>query len=121
MVAGGLRDILIANQVVGSRKIGRLVQIAALAAITVAVDDPDNVGELGAACRAAGCTVGVLVEVDVGMAERASARLSMYTPGTAGRADGGPALPWLMGYEGTSSISRSSRSGSMAFRETWGN
>jgi D-serine deaminase-like pyridoxal phosphate-dependent protein len=101
MVGGGLRDILIANQVVGPRKIARLVSIASTAAITVAVDNPLNVDELGAACDAEGVTLGVLVETDVGMG-RAGVRsldacvsLAHHVARTRGLRFRG-----LMGYEG---------------------
>jgi D-serine deaminase-like pyridoxal phosphate-dependent protein len=67
LVDGGIDDILIANQIVGPIKIARLVALAARARMTVAVDDPTNVAALGAAATAAGVTLGVLVEVNVGM------------------------------------------------------
>ena len=64
---GGIPDILIANQIIGSLKIARLVELAGRCAVTVAVDDAENVRQLSAAAAAAGVTVRVLVEVDVGM------------------------------------------------------
>jgi D-serine deaminase-like pyridoxal phosphate-dependent protein len=67
MVEGGVRDILIANQIVGARKIARLVSLARHADLIVAVDDAHNVQELSQAARAAGVLLRVLVEVDVGM------------------------------------------------------
>jgi D-serine deaminase-like pyridoxal phosphate-dependent protein len=63
----GLKDILVANQVVGPRKLRRLAELARRAQVGVCVDDPDNVAELSRAAREAGTTVGVLVEVDIGM------------------------------------------------------
>ena len=64
---GGIDDILIANQVIGPIKIARLVALARRCRVTVAVDDAGNVRELSAAASAAGVTLAVYVEVDVGM------------------------------------------------------
>ena len=66
LASGGIRDILIANQVVGERKIQRLVNLAAYTDIIVAVDSLHNVQALSAAAQARGVTVGVLVEVNIG-------------------------------------------------------
>ncbi len=68
LAAGGILDILIANQVVGPIKIARLVALAQRCALTVAVDDAGNVAALSAAAAAAGVTLRCYVEVDVGMA-----------------------------------------------------
>jgi D-serine deaminase-like pyridoxal phosphate-dependent protein len=67
LAAAGVEDILIANQIIGEKKIARLVELARRADITVAVDDAANVKDLAAAASAAGVTLGVLVEVDIGM------------------------------------------------------
>jgi D-serine deaminase-like pyridoxal phosphate-dependent protein len=67
LASAGLTDILIANQVVGEKKLHRLAELARRAQVAVCVDDADNVTEMSGAARAAGATVGVLVEVDVGM------------------------------------------------------
>jgi D-serine deaminase-like pyridoxal phosphate-dependent protein len=64
----GITDIFVANQVIGPHKLGRLAQLARRAAVRVCVDDADNVREMAAAAQAAGATLGVLIEVDVGMA-----------------------------------------------------
>lgn len=64
---GGIRDILIANQVVGPGKAGRLAELARKCRLTVAVDDESQVQELSAALSGTRATVGVLVEVDIGM------------------------------------------------------
>jgi D-serine deaminase-like pyridoxal phosphate-dependent protein len=63
----GIDDVLIANQIVGPVKLARLAALARRARLRVCVDDPGNVVEMGKAAREAGATVGVLVEVDVGM------------------------------------------------------
>jgi D-serine deaminase-like pyridoxal phosphate-dependent protein len=67
MVAEGLSDILIANQVVGRIKAGELARIAGSAEVIVLVESADNVDELAAAAVAAGSEIGVLVELDVGL------------------------------------------------------
>ncbi len=67
LVAGGITDILIANQIVGPTKIGRLMRLAGRAKLSVAVDCADNARNLSAAARESGVSVGLLVEVDVGM------------------------------------------------------
>jgi D-serine deaminase-like pyridoxal phosphate-dependent protein len=63
----GIRNILIANQIVGPLKIARLVALCRRADPIVAVDSPENVKMLSSHAAAAGVTIGVLVEVDVGM------------------------------------------------------
>jgi D-serine deaminase-like pyridoxal phosphate-dependent protein len=66
MVDGGVGDVLVSNQVVGRRKIERLVALAARARVSVCVDDAANAAALDEAARAAGVQLDVLVEVDVG-------------------------------------------------------
>ena len=66
LVGAGVRDVLVANQIVGPVKARRLAALAARADVSVCVDDAENVDELAAAARAAGVSLGVLVEVDVG-------------------------------------------------------
>src|SRR5438132_8397513 len=63
----GLTDIFIANEIVGRQKLRRLAALANRAQVRVCVDDAQNVAELAAAAREAGATVGVLVEVNIGM------------------------------------------------------
>lgn len=66
LVNSGIKDILIANQIVGSKKIKRLVNIASNSDIKVAVDNEDNIESLSQAARAYNVTIGVLVEVNIG-------------------------------------------------------
>jgi 3-hydroxy-D-aspartate aldolase len=66
MVAGGIRDVLVANEVVGPAKLARLAQLARYAKVGVCVDDPGNARDLARAARAAGASLDVLVELDVG-------------------------------------------------------
>jgi D-serine deaminase-like pyridoxal phosphate-dependent protein len=62
----GISDILIANEVVGEKKIAALIALAKQATITVCVDHPENAKALHAAAAAAGITLNVLIEIDVG-------------------------------------------------------
>ncbi|GBC69196.1 D-threonine aldolase [archaeon HR01] len=67
MAAEGIDDIFISNEVVGAQKMARLVRLAEKIELSVAVDDPQNVQELGRVCREAGVELGVYVDVDSGM------------------------------------------------------
>jgi D-serine deaminase-like pyridoxal phosphate-dependent protein len=67
MVESGIKDILIANEIVGSQKIERLVNLAKHTNIIVAVDHEANIKELSMAAERKGVTLRVLVEVNVGM------------------------------------------------------
>ena len=71
MVAGGIPNVLVSNQVVGPRKIERLVALARRARVSVLVDDATNVAALNAAAAEAGTTLDVLLrsmseQIDVG-------------------------------------------------------
>ena len=101
LAAAGVTDILVANQVVGPRKIERLAALRGRADVKVAVDDPDNVREIGRAAAARGLRIGIVVEVDVGMGRagvapgEAAVELSRLIASTAGLTYQG-----LMGWEG---------------------
>ena len=66
MVHGGVGDVLVANEVVGAKKLSRLAELARQAHVGVCVDDPSNVADLARAVREAGVTLDVLVELNVG-------------------------------------------------------
>ncbi len=68
-VAAGVRDILIANQIVGPIKTRRLAALRASsgADVAVAVDNFDNVRQLDEAARERGVHLRAVIEVDVGM------------------------------------------------------
>ena len=67
MVDGGVRDVLIANEVVGARQAEAPRRAGDTARdVAVCADDAGNVAALDAAARAAGVTLDVLVEVNVG-------------------------------------------------------
>jgi D-serine deaminase-like pyridoxal phosphate-dependent protein len=66
MVAGGIGDVLVSNEVAGAGKLDRLAALAAKARIAVCTDDLENVAEIEAAAAKAGVRLDVLVEIDVG-------------------------------------------------------
>lgn len=66
MANGGVRDIHITNEIVGARKLACLAELARHVDLSVCADNPSNVSELDAAASAAGTTLTVFVEVDVG-------------------------------------------------------
>lgn len=67
MVSSGIKDILIANEIVTEQKIAKLVGLAKHADIMVAVDDPQNVENLSIAAHKMKASLRVLVEVNTGM------------------------------------------------------
>jgi len=67
LAEAGFEDVLIANQLVGRRKIARLVDLAARINLKVAVDHAAQAEAISQATAAAGVSVGVLIEVDIGM------------------------------------------------------
>jgi D-serine deaminase-like pyridoxal phosphate-dependent protein len=67
MAAAGIRDILIANEVVGASKVARLARLRRHADVVVAVDCDQHVEALDAAARVAGTRLRVVVEVNVAM------------------------------------------------------
>ena len=97
----GIRNILVANQIVGPLKIRRLIELCRRADPIVAVDSVDNVNMLSAHALAGSVSIGVLVEVDVGMGRCG------VSPGVAGlelarlvASSAGLRFEGLQGYEG---------------------
>src|SRR5437870_4863047 len=64
LAGAGITDILVANQVVGPIKLGRLATLAQRVPVMACVDDADNVEEMGAAAEQAESTVGGVIEGD---------------------------------------------------------
>ena len=97
----GIRDILVANEIVGACKIDRLMEVCQLGNLIICVDNAGNAREISAAARQHGVVISVLVEVDTGL-------------GRCGVKPGSPTLEFvrtlagltglrfrgLMGYEG---------------------
>ena len=67
MANAGITDILIANQVVGSRKITRLLNLRNYTDVKVIVDNESNALALGAAASEKDLEIGILIDVDAGM------------------------------------------------------
>jgi D-serine deaminase-like pyridoxal phosphate-dependent protein len=101
MIAAGIHNILIANQVVGPIKAAELARIAGEADVIVLVESEYNVDELAGAARAARTEIGVLVELDVGL-HRAGVRDPADALALAKRVDAtdGLRLRGPFGYEG---------------------
>ena len=66
MVLGGVRNILITNQIVSTGKLRRLAALAKQAEVMVCVDDEANLHDLDAAAEVFGVRLPVLVEVNIG-------------------------------------------------------
>jgi D-serine deaminase-like pyridoxal phosphate-dependent protein len=66
MVAGGVIDVHVTTPVAGPDKARRLASIACSGRLSVVADDASNVAELAGAAQAAGATIDVVIEVDVG-------------------------------------------------------
>ena len=67
LVHGGIRDVLVSNQIVGPRKLERLARLARTATVGVCADDARNIADLSAAAPAAEVVLQVYLEIDVGM------------------------------------------------------
>jgi len=66
-VRGGIKDVLVSNQVRDPAKIDRLARMATTGAkITVCVDDVTNVADLSAAAVKHGVTIHCFIEIDCG-------------------------------------------------------
>jgi len=64
---GGIKDVLVSNQVRDPLKIDRLAQLPKLGSrIIVCVDDIDNVADLSAAAKKHGTELGTFIEIDCG-------------------------------------------------------
>lgn len=101
LAAGGVRDLLIANMIVGPHKVRRLVELRKIADPVVAVDHIDQVEPISQAMQAAGLRCRVIIEMDVGLSRVGTqpgeptlqlAREIMKRPGVE--------LCGIMGYEG---------------------
>jgi len=101
MALSGIRDILIANEIVGPYKIARLVNLARHAELKLAVDQAQNVAALSEAACAKGVQLGVLVEVNTGL-NRCGVAPGEAALQLAQLVDRSPGLVFtgLQGYEG---------------------
>src|SRR5690606_33750759 len=67
MGAAGIRDLLIANMIVGPLKVARLVELCRIADPIVCVDAVEQAEPISRAMADAGLSVRVLLEIDIGL------------------------------------------------------
>jgi D-serine deaminase-like pyridoxal phosphate-dependent protein len=67
MAGSGIRDLLIANPLVGSMKLQRLVELRQRADPIVVVDHPEHVRQLSAAASGVQVPIRSVIEVDIGL------------------------------------------------------
>jgi D-serine deaminase-like pyridoxal phosphate-dependent protein len=98
---GGVRDLLVANQVVGPQKMRRLAELCRRADPIVAIDHLDQALPMSQAMQAAGVRARVLIEVDIGL-HRAGVAPGEPTVRLAEQVSRLPGLDLagIMGYEG---------------------
>ena len=101
MSQSGINDVLIANQVGGRDKIAALARQAKHGYLTIAVDNAKNAQDLSEAVRAAGSSLDVLIEIDVGMGRGGvrSAEQAVVLAQQIGKLPG-LTLRGVQGYEG---------------------
>ena len=66
LVRGGVKDVLVSNEIVGRPKLERLAALARRAHLGVCVDHATNIRDLNEAARREGVVLDVLVEINVG-------------------------------------------------------
>lgn len=101
MVAAGIEDVLIANEVVDSAKLARIVDLAHHATVAVAADDPAPLQALSQLAARDGVTVGVLIDVDI-LLHRCGVASIPEAVALARTIEAAPRLRLvgIMGYEG---------------------
>lgn len=101
IVAGGIKDVLVSNQVVDPKKIDRLAQLAGKARTLVCVDDLGNVDVLSQAAQKHGTTIECLIEIDCG-AGRCGVQWGEPVVELARKIDAAPGLKFsgLQAYQG---------------------
>ena len=66
LVAAGVGDVFITNEVIDPAKLARVAALAQRCRLAIAVDSVQGIRRLAAAVTGAGCELGVFVEIDVG-------------------------------------------------------
>jgi len=101
LVWGGIKDVLIANQVIGMDKTRRLAQLNKHAIVRIAVDSETGIDQLDKAAQEIDLSIGVLIEVDIGM-NRGGVKPGTPTMGLAEMISQkqGLTLDGLQSYEG---------------------
>src|SRR5947207_1313811 len=67
LVRGGVKDVLVSNQVVGERKLRRLAALARDATVALCFDSGEQVDAASRVAKEFGVELGALVEIEVGM------------------------------------------------------
>lgn len=101
-VRGGIKDVLVSNQVRDAAKIDRLARLPKLGARTiVCVDDLENVKDLSAAAVRHGTVIECLVEIDCG-AGRCGVKTTQEVVAIARAIDAAPGLKFsgIQAYQG---------------------
>ncbi|MFN3276075.1 MAG: 3-hydroxy-D-aspartate aldolase BhcC [Paracoccus sp. (in: a-proteobacteria)] len=101
-VRGGIKDVLVSNQVRDPAKIDRLARLPKRGSrIIVCVDDVANVADLSAATEKHGTTIECLVEIDCG-AGRCGVKTTAAVVGIAQAIDAAPGLIFtgIQAYQG---------------------
>jgi D-serine deaminase-like pyridoxal phosphate-dependent protein len=100
LVAAGIKDVLIANEVVGRAKVEKLAALNQKADVKAAADDPVQVEAYSAAATSAGVTIGVVVDVNVGLPRCGVKPEDAVELARKVHATKGLRLCGVMGYEG---------------------
>jgi D-serine deaminase-like pyridoxal phosphate-dependent protein len=101
MVAHGIDDVLLANQIVDPRKLLRLARLQRRAHVVAIVDCAEAAADLSAAATAEDVTVPLLIDIDIGMHRTGvpPGEPAMALAGAIAQAPG-IELEGIMGYEG---------------------
>lgn len=101
MAAAGVRDILVANQVIGEEKVRRFAHLQHQADVICAVDCEFSIEQLSRAAGAAGVQPRIVVEVNTGM-DRCGVAPGEATVALARKVHAAPNLRFsgVMGWEG---------------------
>ena len=119
MVAGGVKNVLITNQIVEASKLARLCALATEAEIAVLCDDANAIPALSKAARDANITLPVLVEIDVG-AGRCGVEPGQAVADLARQIDAAESLSFagLQAYHGSAQHKRTADERRVAIAET---
>ncbi|HEY0803162.1 MAG TPA: DSD1 family PLP-dependent enzyme, partial [Steroidobacteraceae bacterium] len=101
LVRGGVRDVLLSNEVLDSRKLRRLADLAKIARISLCFDALEQVAAASTAAQEFGVELGALVEIEVGM-RRCGVAAGQAAAVLAKQIDAAPGLKFLglQAYEG---------------------
>ena len=115
MVAAGIDDVFIANEVVDPAKLGRVAELAHHATVALAADDPAPVEALSREAARRGVTVGVMIDVDTFL-HRCGVTSIAEAVALAQAVERSPGLVLrgVMGYEGRIRLGAEDRDGKIS-------